>query len=126
MGPRRSDGPRGSGSRGAAIQWAAELGEEERNGGRGLTSGVTASERGAGHVRWRGRVPRGDGRAWGPDGPRRGVAVLGLRTGEHGPARGSRPGKRGEWAAREKGKRRRVGPVAGLPGLRWAAVGWVG
>ena len=29
----------------------------------------------------------------------------------------------GKQAAREKGKRRRVVPVAGLPGLRWATVG---
>ena len=43
-----------------------------------------------------------------------------------GPVRGSRPGKRGKRAAREKGKRRRVGPLAGLSGLRWAAVGWFG
>ena len=32
----------------------------------------------------------------------------------------------GKQAAREKGKRRRVGPLAGLPGLRWDAVGWFG
>ena len=32
----------------------------------------------------------------------------------------------GKRAALEKGKRRRVGPLAGLPGLRWAAVGWFG
>ena len=67
-----------------------------------------------------------------------GPAARGRRRGESGPrGAGERRAERwaGAWeqareegkrAALEKGKRRRVGPLAGLPGLRWAAVGWFG